>query len=184
MTAVLLCVFTALCFHGKCPRRISSSYKNPQASFNLRVIMFSTNLSNIRVTWNSSCEAQCLYLWKTSRWQSLLPPLWIILGVWTDFFSPHSVWGEEWDKLRGMFGQCDGESWEKTFLFLLGCFKKRSVLGGGTVASDSSSTSTPVRLVWGVTDLYIQTPPPLCSTFVCVCVYICPEYLGSQCSFE
>ena len=159
-------MFTVPCLHGKYPRRISTGYKSLcgsklQASFNLRPVVFfgwSLQLSNF---------------WVSTKLTNIF------------FFLSHSLWGEEWDKLWAMSQQRDGECWQKTFCFLHVVFildeKKK---GGGTTASSSSSststsTSTPVRLVWGVTDP--SYPPSSIFNSLDSVSSICPEYLRIQC---
>ncbi len=120
------------CLHGKCPRRISSSYKKAQWAHTHRphLICFSSCFQLVSPILESLVlsvvrKHVCMSERHRVDWvKSHISPLWVIWGVstkLTDFFSPHSVWGEEWDKLWGMSEKRDGESWErekeKTFCF-------------------------------------------------------------------
>lgn len=164
---------------------------NLQASFNLRIVMFSANLSNTSHLC-FSCEAKCLYLWKTSCWW-VYSHIMDCFGCFIQTFSPtvceekNGTSCEECLKNVTVSPQRKHFVSAEVILFLCVCmlYGKRSVLSGGTSGSGPSSTYTPVRLVWGVTDLI----PTLLLHFllsVFVCVFnsvscICPECLGIQC---
>lgn len=201
-TAVFLCIVLTIivaglcsvgllcCFHGKMSqRRLDLVTKSPvstdlQASFNLRRMLFSDNPHDSHVLWGVK---EFLTSDKKLPWSSLSTCVGYFgcFHLIYIFFFSYSLWGEERDELWGMSQKCVGMSFKGTKWPFQGSFDTwcmyvcvldgiRNVPGGGSIATGSSSTSTPVRLVWGLTDLRsILTPPPPLSALRVCCVFVC-----------